>query len=221
MCTKKLLLLDLDGVMVAGERTGRGGTEELRLLHPELPDLLIKRNFEIILFTHRAYADAQAIRKALHKMGVPILHCISAREMLLSALKQTRFIELLLGGLSKKYGVASVVQKYGASVSGLTLIDDRVEILNEVLAEGIGQGLHAPFEVQHEQLISFDFAQAIKHLDAIHTDQAVPISLVAVKKSISDLPVIISISANTSTKLSLLVRKLIRKTRQLVKNIRG
>lgn len=207
--------------MVAGERTGRGRTEQLRLLHPELPDLLINRNFEIILFTHRAYADAQAIGKALHKMGVPILHCISAREMLFSALKQGRIIELCLSGLSKKYGVASVVQKYGASVSGLTLIDDRIEILNEVIAEGIGQGLHAPFEIQNEQLISFDFAQAIKHIDAIHTDQAVPLTLEAVTKSINDLPVIISISANQSTKLSLFVRKLIRKTRQLIKKLRG
>lgn len=221
MCTKKLLLLDLDGVMVAGERSGRGQVEQLRLLHPELPELLKKRNFEIILFTHRAYADAQAIRKALHKMGVPILHCISAREMLFSALKQARFSELLLRGLSKKYGVASVVQKFGAIPSELTLIDDRIEIINEVLAEGIGQGLHVPFDVREGELVSFNFANAITYIEGTPVDQSAPIPLDAVTKKTNDLPIIMSISANRSTKLSLLVRKLIRKTRQLVKNLRG
>lgn len=204
-----------------GEGLGQGKPEVLRLLHPELPALLVEKDLEIILFTHRAYADAKQIQSALLNIGVPILHCISAREMLSSALKQARFSELLSGGLSKKFGVAPVLKQFDIALSELILIDDRSEILKEVLAEGIGLGLHAPFEVQNETLISFDFASTIELIEKNTAKQSLPIALEPVKKSLSDLPVIISFARSRITAPSLLVRKLIRKTRQLVKQARG
>lgn len=220
-CKNRLLLLDLDGVTVVGECKGAGKPEELRLLHPELPGLLAENDLEIILFTHRAFADAKQIQIALQQMGVPILHCVSAREMLWSALKRGRFSELLSHGLSKKFGVASVLEQFDITRSKLIMIDDRPEILKDVLAEGIGLGLLAPFDRQSKHLISFDFASALELMERNPKKRATAIALDPVKKQLCELPIIISITGSRVTSVSLFVRQLIRKTRQLVKKTRG
>ena len=217
----KILLLDLDGVTIHGETLGDGRAEQIRLLHPELASLIEEKNFSIVLFTHRAFADASAIHDALAGMGVPILHCISAREIMLSAIKQARFAELLSGGLSKKFGIAAVVSRFEIEPAQLTLIDDRPEILKEVLKEGVGLGLLAPFKKTSQQLVSFDFKSALELIEKNTETPFTQITLDAVEKQLTDLPIIISIAGSNATTFSLFARKIFRKTRQLVKKARG
>ncbi len=208
---------------MAGEKTGHSQLEEIRFLHPELPELLAKRDLKIVLFTHRSYFDAEHICTTLVSLGVPIVYCISAREMLMSALRRLYFFQLLFGGLSKRFGVAHVIKHFDIKPTQLTLIDDRPEILKEVLSEGVGLGLHAPFEVRNSSLVTFEFSQVLNILDrkAKSDTTSTIVQLDPVLKSFNELPIITSIASSRASAASLFVRRLVRKTRQLVKKARG
>ncbi len=186
-----LLLVDLDGVIIYGGNPSEGLPKEIVQLHKNMASVLASLEMPIVLYTHRSKFDAIKIRGFLEAQGIRFNACISAKDMFFQALRQFRIIELLRGGLSKKFAISLAEKKYNVHRRHLILIDDRLENLNEVLSEGLQLVVHAPFEVNSTTVKTFDFSYFIEILksDTLF-DQSGVISLPAVHHETSSLPVI-------------------------------
>ena len=154
-----LLLLDLDGVVVFEHGPPWLQHLEILRLHTALSGFLRDLAVPVVVLTHRSRAEA---RRILHAAAVEtgvLTDVMAAEDLALAALRHRSFRQLFGRGLRKSLILPEVERRHGVSRADMALLDDRLDNLKDLLAHGLGLGLHAPSEVDAEgALITFDTA---------------------------------------------------------------
>ncbi|MCB1755984.1 MAG: hypothetical protein KDJ38_10705 [Gammaproteobacteria bacterium] len=198
MSAEPILLLDLDCVTIYGGNPRDSLPPEIYQLHPDMVQRLSETSIPVVLFTHRSRQEAMKILSFFAERQLTFAACISARELFYSALRQGRVLDLLRQGLSKKHGIRWVAGQFDTGAANLVLIDDKPENLKEVLIEGARVAVHAPFEIQDNQVTTFELAELF---DILHDNPAEKykgvIELTPVSRDLSSLPVIGEIHRNS------------------------
>lgn len=142
----RLLLLDLDGVVVARDpRRARG--ESTLLLHPDLPAAARRAGFDVEILTHRSRGEAKQIVAALPMASGPALPILAARDLVVAALTAGELPRLLSHGILKVFALAHLERKYGLPRREMAILDDSPGNIRTAAEAGIGLAIQAPAPV--------------------------------------------------------------------------
>jgi hypothetical protein len=164
----RLLLLDLDGVVVFESGPPLLQQLEILRLHDELNPLLDQLDGAVVILTHRSRAEAARILQAAGVNLSRLAGIMAAEDLLRAGFRQGGPIGLIRWGLRKSWILPVVEQRFGVSRGHTAFIDDRLDNLHDLLDHGLGLALHAPSDVTAtgQSLISFDFRAALDHVAA-------------------------------------------------------
>lgn len=174
---KKLLLIDLDGVLVASHDAHTGTGSALFPLHGiDTRDCLTKNDATIAVLTHRHRAEAEQILKLLKIDSTHIVRCYAAQELWACATKYQQTSQAVLKGLQKSLILPLIKEELGYRPEDIAVIDDRMEILSDMSHSGVGLTLLAPFRMSnlHDNvdLITFDIPEALRVFEKWSDDLA-------------------------------------------------
>jgi hypothetical protein len=164
-----LLLLDLDGVVVFETVPPQAAKLEIILLHDMLDQILVDLGLPVIVVTHRSRAEAAFILRTASLTGRGIAGVIAAEDIFGVSLSSPR--RLLRHGLQKSRILPKLERQFHVARNEIAFIDDRRDILEDAVRNGLGLGLHAPSGIDGADLISFNFQQIItllKHPPPYH-----------------------------------------------------
>jgi hypothetical protein len=157
-----LLLLDLDGVVVFEAEPPHLAKAEILLLHDVLSDVLSQLQAPVVVCTHRSKAEAQRILEAARLDSKVISHLVAAEDLFQAGLKYHGVWKVARKGLRKSLILPLVEERFGIPRAKMALIDDRLDNLEDLLANGIGLALHAPSLMEKgDTLVSFDVREAV------------------------------------------------------------
>ena len=157
-----LLLLDLDGVVVFEAEPPHLAKAEILLLHDLLSEVLKQMQAPVVVVTHRSKAEALRILEAARLPSSVLSGVMAAEDILRSGLKHHGILRVVRKGLRKSLILPMVEKQFGISRTRMALIDDRLDNLEDMLANGIGLALLAPSLMENgHSLTSFDVNEAI------------------------------------------------------------
>ncbi|WNM57986.1 hypothetical protein [Candidatus Nitrospira allomarina] len=164
---KKLLLVDLDGVLVTSSGTNGRIDAALSPLHGmDTGNCLIDSGAQIAILTHRHKSEAEQILKLLKIDVTKIVRCYAAQELWDCAIKYKLTTQTLLKGLRKSLILPLIKDELGYGPEDIAVIDDRMEILSDMSQKGVGLTLLAPLRRTnangHLHLITFDLLEALQ-----------------------------------------------------------
>ncbi len=164
---KKLLLIDLDGVLVTSSGPNAPIDAGLSPLHGmDTGDCLINSGATIAVLTHRHKTEAEQILKLLKIDLTNIVRCFAAQELWYSAIKYKHTSQTLLKGLRKSLILPLIKDDLGYDPEDIAVIDDRMEILSEMSNKGVGLTLFAPLRTTNSNgqvhLMTFDLLEALR-----------------------------------------------------------
>ncbi len=143
----KLLLVDLDGALIATQDSNNQAHQLIYSLHGEhTSHALENSNATIAILTHRHKAEAEQILNFLGINDCSIIHCYTAQDLWNCARKYKRVSQTLLKGLRKSLILPLIKEELGYHPRDIAIIDDRPEILSDMSNEGVGLTLLCPFD---------------------------------------------------------------------------
>ncbi len=164
--TKKLLLIDLDGVLVTD---GDGDTKigrEILIVHPGLSEKLKYLNLPVAVVTHRTRREADQILTALNISKDSLEGVYSANDIVLSALAKGRLSRLLRHGALKSLILSRINEKLNIPALSVAFIDDRIENIEDMRSCGVGMTIHVPKArlLESDTMETFNIDEAIASL---------------------------------------------------------
>jgi hypothetical protein len=167
-----LLLLDLDGVVVFECGPPLLKSLEILKLHEDMPALIAAVGVPVVVLTHRSRAEALHILQSVGLAPSSLAGLAAAEDLFSAGLRLANWRALLGRGLRKSLILPVIEGKFGVPRSRIAFIDDRLDNLDDLLDEGLGLALHAPSDVQDNQLITYDFHEAVARIRDWQGDQA-------------------------------------------------
>ena len=83
--------------------------------------------------------------------------------------------QLLRKGLRKSWALPAIERRYRVDRKNIAFIDDRLDNIEDLVANEVGVALHAPSGINDDgSLISFDFEQAMRMLREWNGDRTHP-----------------------------------------------
>jgi hypothetical protein len=156
---RSLLLLDLDGVVVLESPVD--GRLELLRLHRDLAASILRFGCDVVVLTHRSAAEARTILRAAGLPLAGLRDVITAETILVEALRRGEIGTLLRRGLRKSLVLSVVEKRFGVERSRIAFIDDRVDNLDDLAAQGLGLAMLAPsHHFGASRMVTFEIAQA-------------------------------------------------------------
>ena len=187
--SKKLLLIDLDGVLVTD---GDGDTKigsEILIVHQELSKKLKNLNLPVAVVTHRTRREADQILTALNISKEFLVGVFSANDIVFSALANGRLRTLLRQGSLKSLVLSRINEKLDIQTSSMAFIDDRMANIEDMYSCGVGMTIHVPKArlLESNLMETFNIDEAIASLQewSIEND-----TISSVQRSIHLKPVI-------------------------------
>ena len=160
----RLLLLDLDGVVVLESGPPLCETLQILVLHEQLVAQLARLGMPTYVLTHRSRSEALRILEAA---GVPesgLAGVFAAEDIFFSAIRHGLAFTVLRHGLRKSLILPELKRRSGIGRSRTILIDDRKDNVQDMLDSGVGLVLHAPSEIAADgrSFVTFDFEEAVQ-----------------------------------------------------------
>lgn len=164
VCKDKLLLLDLDGVLVT---EGSGDTKigsEIIAIHERLSEQLANIKMPVAVLTHRSRGEALQIINALGLCNFNFAAIFTANDIFISGLRYKGLSFLLKNGSRKSIILSQIEKSFNIPAVNVALIDDRLCNVEDLLEAGAGLGLNAPSAklIEGTQLQAFDLAAAFE-----------------------------------------------------------
>lgn len=164
---KKLLLVDLDGVLITSCRPEARTDQMLYPLHGDQTGHHLANSGEAIaVLTHRHKAEAEQILKLLGIDLTHIVRCYVAQDLWYCARKYKHISQTFLKGLRKSLILPLIRDELGYHPRDIAVIDDRLEILSEMSSKGVGLTLLAPFQFNNsydnDHTTTFDLSEALR-----------------------------------------------------------
>jgi hydroxymethylpyrimidine pyrophosphatase-like HAD family hydrolase len=187
--SKKLLLIDLDGVLVTdGDGDTRIGREIL-IVHPEFSEKLKYLNLPVAVVTHRTRREADQILAALNISNEILVSVYSANDIVLSALAKGRLRTLLQQGSLKSLVLSRINEKLHIQTSSMAFIDDRIANIEDMHSCGVGMTIHVPKArlIESDMMETFNIDEAIASLQEWCSEKD---GISSVQRSINLKPVI-------------------------------
>jgi hypothetical protein len=158
----QMLLLDLDGVVVFEAEPPLVATTELLLLHDDLASAIPALDIPVVVLTHRSRREAKQILQAAG-VATTLSGVIAAEDLFLAGIRHAP-IRMFASGLRKDLVLSVVEQRFGVERSRIAFIDDRIDNLQDLVAAGLGLGIHAPsYQVTDQPvLITFNLDDAFE-----------------------------------------------------------
>ncbi|MEE9412975.1 MAG: HAD family hydrolase [Methylococcales bacterium] len=160
----KLLLLDLDGVLVTdGDGDTRIGCEIITV-HQQLLKQLNSLRIPVAILTHRSRCEALQIIQALGLSRYDFHDIFTANDILVYGLRFKGICFLINHG-SKKSIILHFIQKhYNIPPRSVAFIDDRLCNVEDLINEGIGLGINVPAAkvIDGKKIVTFDFNSALE-----------------------------------------------------------
>jgi hypothetical protein len=162
----RLLLLDLDGVVVFESGPPLLPRLEILRLHNGLNTLLRELDATVLVLTHRSRAEATHILKAAGVDLPRLAGIMAAEELLRAGLRHGGIGGLIRWGLRKSWILPFVEENFTISRERIVFIDDRLDNLRDLLDHGLGLALHAPSAItpSGKALVSFDMREALDYI---------------------------------------------------------
>jgi hypothetical protein len=156
-----LLLLDLDGVVVFEAEPPHLPKVEILLLHHLLEEVLKQADAPVVVVTHRSKAEALKILEAA-QLHPALSGIVAAEDLLQAGLRHHGIFRVARKGLRKSLILPVMEERFGIPRARMALIDDRLDNLEDMLANGIGLTLLAPSLMENgDSLVSFDANEAM------------------------------------------------------------
>lgn len=155
---ERILLFDIDGVLVSECKDRNNGHRALFKLHTDPAGILDSLCLPYGFLTHRSRHEAQRIIAALgiHPGKATILVC--ANDMVGEALRSGKLLSLLSRGILKNYAIPLVCRRLKLRPESIAVIDDLQINLDRLNEEHVGLLIKAPGSnlVGSKEAISFD-----------------------------------------------------------------
>lgn len=161
---KKLLLIDLDGVLVTdGCGDTRIGTEIITV-HTRLAKQLEALNLPVAILTHRSRCEALQIIDALRLKSHKFLGIFTAKEILIYGLRFKGLSYLLRNGSRKSIILPYIEKRFNIPASSVAFIDDRMGNVEDLVNAGIGLGINVPAArvIEGARVETFDMNNAFE-----------------------------------------------------------
>ncbi len=164
--SKKLLLVDLDGVLITNSWPENQANQICYLLHEDNIGQEIANNGQTIaVLTHRHKAEAEQILEFLRIDSTHIAQCYSAQELWFCAKKYHPILSTIIGGMKKSLILPLIKAELGYHPQDIAMIDDRLDVLSDMSNHGVGLTILAPFQGNSSQntsqTITFSFSEAL------------------------------------------------------------
>lgn len=157
-----VLLLDLDGVVVFECGPPHLQKLELLRLHDNFVDRLARFGVPVVVLTHRSRKEAQRILASAGIDVAKLAGVAAAEDLALAAFRHGNIRRLITKGLRKNLILPLIEARFGISRGAMALLDDRLDNLMDLRADGLGLALHAPSDITLTgQLVTFDLDDAI------------------------------------------------------------
>lgn len=165
-CVGKLLLLDLDGVLVTD---GTGDTKigsEIITIHKELSEQLADIKIPVAVLTHRSRGEALQIIHALGLGQFNFAAIYTANDIFISGLKFKGISFLLKNGSRKSIILSQIEKSFNISPANVAFIDDRLCNVEDLVEAGVGLGLNAPaaMVLKDQKIQAFDLVAAFEKI---------------------------------------------------------
>lgn len=163
---KKLLLVDLDGVLITSSWPENQTNQVCYPLHGDNTGQELANSGEAIaVLTHRHKAEAEQILELLGVDSTHIARCYSAQELWYCAKRYSPILATIIGGMKKSLILPLIKTELGYDPQDIAMIDDRPDILSDMSSHGVGLTILAPFEEYTSQVTSqtttFNFSEAL------------------------------------------------------------
>jgi hypothetical protein len=164
----RLLLLDLDGVVVFECGPPLLPRLEILRLHDALNALLHDLDAAVVVLTHRSRAEAAHILEAAGIDLSRLAGIMAAEDLFRAGLRHGGVIGLMRWGLRKSWILPIAEERFGVPRQHTAFIDDRLDNLQDLLNHGLGLALHAPSAVTPlgQALVSFELLEAVNYVKA-------------------------------------------------------
>lgn len=165
LTAKRLLLLDLDGVVVLEIAPPLVARRELMRLHDALGDLL-QLGMKVVVLTHRSRREALTILEAAGLSPSQLSGVLAAEDLLIEGLRHGRFLQLARRGLAKDLCLPLLERRFAIPRQAMAMIDDRAVNLRGLLDAGLGMALLAPSSIDGSSasITTFSLASAVVRL---------------------------------------------------------
>jgi hypothetical protein len=165
--SRKLLLLDLDGVIVLECDPPVVERREILRLHQSL-SLLTDLGDPVVVLTLRSRSEAWRLLEAAGLSHGDIAGIRAAEDLLRAGLHPWRLVGLVAGGLRKSLVLPGLLKEFGVAAADVAIIDDMVSNLDDLAAHGVGLAIHAPSELEPggSGFTSFDLSEAAHAIHA-------------------------------------------------------
>ena len=146
----KLLLLDIDGVMVV---------EDYNIpLHPDALDRLHYHKVNFAFLTHRNRGDADPLIEELGMHQSPFFYgCFCANDIMMGSLSVSGIKSLIRNGMLKSKALSRITKEVRIDVQDIAFVDDKPQNLKDMQDNGVGLTLQAPSFFMNDRIVSFDF----------------------------------------------------------------
>lgn len=144
MTTSKMLLLDLDGVVVLECSMRETDRPRIVLLHEDLPRRLASLEMRVVVLTHRSRREARRILEVAGLSDKCLSGVFAAEDLLLAGLSPAAFLDLTRRGLRKSLIVPRLRSRFGIEPHQLAFVDDVQTNLDDLSVLGLGLAMHAP-----------------------------------------------------------------------------
>ena len=160
---RKVLLVDLDGVLVLEFLPAGASVLELYNLCPNIADVLRRTAAPIVILTHRSRREAQKILTSIGLDQEHIQFVIAAEDLFLQGLIKNLGFGILSKGLKKSLALDILQKRLKVPPRNIAMIDDRIDNLHGLLDGGIGLAMLAPSEIapDRKSITTFDHEEMI------------------------------------------------------------
>lgn len=164
MSDRRLLLLDLDGVVVFESGPPMLPGREILRLHAGLEAALRGLGAPVVVLTHRSRREALHILDAAGLPRDALAGVLAAEDLFRAGLRHGGARGLLRWGLRKSWVLPLVEERFGVPPGRTAFVDDRLDNLEDLLGHGLGLALHAPSDIATGDagLVSFELDEAVR-----------------------------------------------------------
>jgi 3-deoxy-D-manno-octulosonate 8-phosphate phosphatase KdsC-like HAD superfamily phosphatase len=159
----KLLLLDLDGVLVTdGDGDTSVGSEIIKI-HKELVKHLNNLHLPVAILTHRSRCEALQIVDALGLSTYELHNIFTANDIFFFGLRFKGVSFLIKNGSQKSIILSYIQKRYNIEASNVAFIDDRLWNVEDLLNAGIGLGINVPAAkvIDQHKIVTFSLCAAL------------------------------------------------------------
>ena len=143
----RLLLVDIDGVLVFEADPPFLADKEVLRLHDNLAARLQGLHIPFIILTHRSRREALHILAQLGLTDMRSNDIIAAEDLFFAALRAGRFRALFGQGLAKSLIFPTIYRRLGIAPADIAFIDDKRSNLLDLASRGLGWAFLAPSSV--------------------------------------------------------------------------